>query len=106
VALTSYKEGSETTRQGKEYSKIITFNPAIGMINPDTDSPEQIIRTNIDNMVRTEATKVYLAATEAEAQAAYDELLKKAEKIGMSKLEDWATAQYGPLKEKYDQLTK
>lgn len=106
MALTSYKEGSETTRQGEQYSKIITFNPAIGMINPDTDSPEQIIRTNIDNMVKTEVTKIYLAATEAEAQAAFEELIKKAEKIGMSKLEEWATAQYGPLKQKYDQLTK
>ncbi|OZQ77353.1 extracellular solute-binding protein [Paenibacillus odorifer] len=106
MALTSYKEGSETTRQGEKYSPIIKFNPAIGMINPDTDSPEQIIRTNIDNMVKTEVTKIYLAATEAEAQAAFDELIKKAEKIGMSKLEEWATAQYGPLKQKYDQLTK
>ncbi|MNC81717.1 hypothetical protein D3C75_1349310 [compost metagenome] len=57
-------------------------------------------------MVKTEVTKIYLAATEAEAQAAFEELIKKAEKIGMSKLEEWATAQYGPLKQKYDQLTK
>ncbi|MDQ0058781.1 extracellular solute-binding protein [Paenibacillus harenae] len=106
MALSSYKSGSETTRQGEAYSKITTFNPAIGMINPDTDSQEQIIRTNIDNMVKTEVTKVYLAPTEAEAVQAYEEILKKAEKIGMSKLEAWATEQYGPLKEKYDSLTK
>jgi putative aldouronate transport system substrate-binding protein len=47
-----------------------------------------------------------LAPTEAEAVQAYEEILKKAEKIGMSKLEAWATEQYGPLKEKYDSLTK
>ncbi|NMO94911.1 extracellular solute-binding protein [Paenibacillus lemnae] len=106
MALSSYKDGSETTRQGKEYSKIITYNPAIGMINPDTDSPEKIIQTNIENMVKTEVTKVYLAPTEAEAQKAYDEMLAKAEKIGMAKLEAWATEQYQPYKEKYESLTK
>ncbi|OMF46973.1 hypothetical protein BK138_32675 [Paenibacillus rhizosphaerae] len=106
MALGSYKEGSETTRQGEAYDKIISFNPAIGMISPDTDSPEQIIQTNIDNMVKTEVTKVYLAPSAVEAQKAYDELIKKAEKIGMAKLEAWATAQYGPLKEKYDSLKK
>ncbi|WP_028608993.1 extracellular solute-binding protein [Paenibacillus harenae] len=106
MALSSYKSGSETTRQGEAYSKITTFNPAIGMINPDTDSPEQIIRTNIDNMVKTEVAKVYLAPTKDEALKAYEEMLKKAEKIGITKLEAWATEQYGPLKEKYDALTK
>lgn len=106
MALGSYKEGSETTRQGEAYSKVITYNPAIGMINPDTDSPEAIIRTNIDNMVKTEFTKVYLSKTPEEAKKAYDEMISKADKIGMPKLEEWASAQYGPLKEKYDQLTK
>ena len=106
MALTSYKEGSETTRQGEQYSKIITLNPAIGMINPDTDSPEQIIKANIDNMVKTEMTKVYLAPNEDEANKAYDEILNKAEKMGLDKLEAWANSQYGPLKGKYDSLTK
>ncbi|RKP56283.1 extracellular solute-binding protein [Cohnella endophytica] len=106
MALSSYKAGSETTRQGQQYSKIIKFNPSIGMINPDTDSPEAVIKSNIDNMVKTEVTKVYLSKTPEEAQKAYDEMVKKAEKIGMTKLEDWATVQYGPFKEKYDALTK
>lgn len=106
MALSGYKAGSETTRQGEQYSKIIKFNPAIGMINPASDSPEQIIRTNIDTMVSTEVTKVYLSPTEDEAVKAFNELMAKAEKIGMSKLEAWANEQYGPLKEKYDSLTK
>ncbi|MGC5772416.1 extracellular solute-binding protein [Paenibacillus pabuli] len=106
MALTSYKEGSETTRQGEEYDKIISFNPAIGMIAPDTDSPEQIIKTNIDNMIKTEITKVYLAKDENEANQAFDDLLMKADKMGIDKLESWANAQYGPYKEKYDSLTK
>jgi len=106
MALSGYKAGSETTRQGEQYSKIIKFNPAIGMVNPASGSPEQIIRTNIDTMVSTEVTKIYLAPTEAEAIAAFDELVAKAEKIGMSKLEAWANEQYGPLKEKYDSLAK
>ena len=41
MALTSYKKGSETTRQGEQYSKIISFNPAIGMINPDDRFPRK-----------------------------------------------------------------
>ncbi|MDG0791533.1 extracellular solute-binding protein [Cohnella ginsengisoli] len=106
MALSSYKAGSETTRQGEQYDKIISFNPAIGMINPDTDSPEQVIRTNIDNMVKTEQTKVYLAPSEAEANKAFDDMLKKADKMGIDKLEAWANSQYGPYKEKYDSLTK
>jgi len=106
MALSSYKAGSETTRQGEQYDKIISFNPAIGMINPDNDSPEQIIRTNIDTMVKTEQTKVYLAPSEAEANKAYDEMLKKADKMGIDKLEAWANSQYGTYKEKYDSLTK
>ncbi|MNJ69684.1 hypothetical protein D3C77_660630 [compost metagenome] len=76
------------------------------MIAPDTDSPEQIIKTNIDNMVKTEITKVYLAKDENEANQAFDDLLMKADKMGIEKLETWANAQYGPFKEKYDSLTK
>ena len=54
------------------------FNPAIGMINPDTDSPEQIIRANIDNMVKTEVTKVYLAPIGGrKPNKAYDEHAQK-----------------------------
>ncbi|WP_199619330.1 extracellular solute-binding protein [Paenibacillus alkalitolerans] len=106
MALSSYKPGSETTRQGEQYSKIIEYNPAIGLLNPETDSQEQIIKTNIDNMVKTEIVKAYLAETPEEANKVYDEILQKAEKIGMAKLEAWANSQYGPLKEKYEALTK
>ena len=76
------------------------------MINPDTDSPEQIIRANIDNMVKTEVTKVYLAQEKRKRKKLMMSMLKKAEKIGIAKLEEWATSQYGPLKGKYDSLTK
>lgn len=106
MALSSFKEGSETTRQGEYYSKLIQFNPAIGMIQPETDSEEQIIMTNLDNMIKTEIIKVYLADSEQEAITAYEEILNKAEQIGMSKLEQWATEQYGPLKEQYNAITK
>jgi len=106
MALSSYKDGSETTRQGEHYSKIIEFNPAIGMITPGVDSPEAIIRNNIDEMVKTEITKVYLAESEEAAIQAYDELIEKAESIGMKDLEDWANSLYGDYKQKYEELTE
>jgi ABC-type sugar transport system, periplasmic component len=104
MALSAYKPGSETTRQGEHYSKIIKFNPVIGLIVPEIDSQEQIIKANIDTMVETEIIKVYLAETEEEARKAFDELIRKAEEIGMSKLEDWANSIYPELKEQYDRL--
>ncbi|WP_338787232.1 extracellular solute-binding protein [Metabacillus sp. FJAT-53654] len=106
MAISSFKEGSETTRQGEQYSKIIEFNPAIGMITPKVDSEESIIKNNIDEMVKTEITNVYLAPTEKEAIKAYDELIAKAEKIGMKDLEKWANSLYPDLKKNYEELAK
>ncbi|WP_020619810.1 extracellular solute-binding protein [Paenibacillus daejeonensis] len=102
MSLSAYNPGSETTRVGEKYREIVEYNPALGMVNPENDSDEQIIRTNIDNMLRNEITKIYLAPTEEEAVKAYEEIIAKADNIGMEKLEAWANSQYGEYKEQYD----
>lgn len=104
MALSAYNPGSETTRVGENYRDIVEYNPALGMVTPENDSDEQIIRTNIENMLRNEVTKIYLAPTEEEALKAYEEIIAKADSIGMATLEAWANSQYGEYKEKYDSM--
>jgi len=106
MSLSAFKPGSETTRVGENYRDIIEYNPALGMVTPENDSDEQIIRTNIDNMVRNEVTKIYLAPSEEEAQKAYNEIIAKADNIGMDKLEAWANSQYSEIQDKYNSMVK
>jgi putative aldouronate transport system substrate-binding protein len=102
-ALGNYSPGNETTKANQELSALTTFNSAIGLVVPDPDSQEQIIETNITNMMKNEETKVFLAKSEEDAKTAYAAMVAQADKIGMAKLEKWANDKYAQVKQQFQQ---
>lgn len=101
--LAFYNPGTQTTKSNQEISSLTTFKPAIGMVVPDSDSPEQIIETNIDNLITNEETKVILANSADEASKAYDTIVAQAKKMGMDKLEQWANTKYAEVQKLFNQ---
>ncbi|MFC4306320.1 extracellular solute-binding protein [Cohnella boryungensis] len=93
-ALQRYDEKALMTPWSLALRDTLKFNPALGLVvtNPDTD--EQVIETQIKNMVATEELKIYMAKSSEEASKEYDALIAKMENMGLGKLEEWATAQY------------
>jgi putative aldouronate transport system substrate-binding protein len=95
--LQRFDPTSVSTQVLLELKKVTENDPLIGKVVPATDSEEQIIKTNIDNMIKNEETKIYLAPTEEQAKAAFDAMMKKAKDIGIEKLESWATKKYNEV---------
>jgi putative aldouronate transport system substrate-binding protein len=97
-SLQRYVPGSVSTEVLMKLKEVTVSDSLFGKVVPETDSEEQIIKANIDNMIKNEETKVYLADTEAEAKAAFESMLKKTQEIGIEKLETWATKEYNEAK--------
>ncbi|GBF75612.1 ABC transporter substrate-binding protein [Paenibacillus sp. 598K] len=93
-ALQRFVPDSQMTKWGLAAREALVFNPALGLVSTEPDTEEQTIEAQIENMVKTEEVRIYLAASEEEARAQYTALLEKAESLGLSKLEEWATAKY------------
>jgi putative aldouronate transport system substrate-binding protein len=98
----NYIPGTDSTKTSQELTALTTFNPAIGLIVPDADSAEQVIKTNVENMIKNEEAKVLLATSADAASKAYDNLAAQADKMGLAKLEAWANSQYGDLKKQFE----
>ncbi|WP_078544708.1 extracellular solute-binding protein [Litchfieldia alkalitelluris] len=78
-----YVPGSTITEaliDAKQYTK---GNPLLGGIVLPVDSDEQVIKANLDNMIKNEEAKIYLAQSEAEAKQAYENMMKIAKDIGI-----------------------
>jgi len=65
---------------------------------PAADSDEQVIQANIDNMIKNEEMKIYLAKSEEDAKVALKAMLDKTKDIGIDRLEEWATKEYNEAK--------
>ncbi len=89
-----YDPSSVSSEALLNLKKVTSYNPLLGKLIPDTDSEEQVILSNLDNMIKNEETRIYLAKNEDEAVQAFDAMMKKAEEIGLSKLESWAKERY------------
>lgn len=95
--LTGFIKGTETTDALLALKSVTKFKPELSLVVPKGDSDEKLIYDKLADMVKTEQPKVFLAATEQEAVEAYEEIVNKAEKIGMSKLEEAMTAKYAEV---------
>jgi len=93
-----YTPGTQTAAAEVDQAKIKVYNPYISKVKPDPDSREQVILTNIGDMLENQEAKVYLAKTEEEAVQAYNEMLKKAEDMGLADYEKWANEKYNEVK--------
>ena len=83
---------------GQEYMKLQTQKPAIGLVVPEADTQEAVILANIQNMIPSEETKVFLATNQTDAAKAYDDMAAKANQMGLATLESWANTKYDSVK--------
>ncbi|GBF73485.1 ABC transporter substrate-binding protein [Paenibacillus sp. 598K] len=100
--LWSYVPGTSTTQALTEIKAITQYRPQLGVIQSGPDSEERTIKTKIDEMIKNEKVKIYLASSEEEAMAHYENLLKTAEQIGLNKLVAWANETFEKKKSLFD----
>jgi len=101
--LRGYVPGTQTTKALQEIKEITEHNPAIGMVKLQDGTDEKVIFDKVAEMMKTEEVRIYLAESEEAAEQAYQNMLKLAEGIGLSKLESWATAEYKKMQELFNQ---
>lgn len=95
---------SQTAEARKSLSEDVEVNPVIGMIRFETDSAEANIKAKLDEMVNNQQTNIFMAESEEACVAAYEEMMKLADQIGMDKLVEYANATYPELKVSYDEV--
>lgn len=100
--LLSYVPDTQMTKALMERKAFMVYKPQLGLIQTQPDSEEKTIKTKIDEMVKTEKVKIYLAKSEAEAIANYENMVKNAEKMGLQKLVDWANETYQKKKDLFN----
>lgn len=101
--LQGYVPGTQKTQALMERKEIVVYKPEIGLIQTQPDSVEKTTKTKIDDMIKNEKVKIYLADSEEEAVANYESMIKNAENIGLQGLVDWANEVY---QKKKDLFTK
>jgi putative aldouronate transport system substrate-binding protein len=69
------------------------------LIQTQPDSKEKTTKTKIDEMIKNEKVKIYLANSEEEAVANYQNMIKTAESMGLQELVDWANEIYQKKKD-------
>lgn len=95
---------SQTAEDRKNLTAHVNRNPVIGMIRFEVDSDEANIDAKLSEMVKNQQTNIFMAESEEACEEAFQEMLKQAEQIGMSTLEEYGNASYGELKAQYDEL--
>ncbi|WP_157320162.1 type 2 periplasmic-binding domain-containing protein [Paenibacillus anseongensis] len=92
--LRGYVPGKQKTQALMETKAITIYKPQLGLIQTQPDSEEKTIKTKIDEMIKNEKVTIYLAKSEEEAVAKYNNMVKNAENMGLQKLVDWANTTY------------
>jgi len=100
--LGNYIPGKQVTTAAQMLKEHTEYRPEIGLVVTEPDSEEKAIETKLEDMIKNEEVKIYLAQSEEEAVAAYNNMMAIAEKIGLSKLETWANEKYGTVKNYFE----
>lgn len=99
------KSNAGTTLASYEkLTSILRMAPVMGMIRVPPDTQEEVIMNNLKQLERTERINIVTAPTEAEALAAYDNMIKMAEEIGANQLVEWATPFYEEKSAAYEEI--
>ncbi|WEG11742.1 ABC transporter substrate-binding protein [Pullulanibacillus sp. KACC 23026] len=99
-----YVPNSDQTAAEVDAKQYVDSDPLLGAVTPPSGSDEQAIQANIDNMIKNEQTKIYLAKTPAQAKQAYQNMMKTADQIGLQKLDKYANDQYKKVKQEYNKV--
>lgn len=104
TGVSEYGSKGQTLAAREVMSSYTVRNPVIGMIRFETDSDEAIIKSKLDDMIKSEQIKIYMAESEEECEAAYYSMIEKADQLGMKDLEVYGNETYARLKPEYDQI--
>ncbi|WP_339272357.1 extracellular solute-binding protein [Paenibacillus sp. FSL W8-0426] len=97
--LQGYVPGTQKTQALMERKAVTVYKPEIGLIQTQPDSEEKTMKTKIDEMIKNEKVKIYLAQSEEEAVANYEAMINNAENMGLQRLVDWANEVYQKKKD-------
>lgn len=98
---------TDVTRDGLQWvGSIAKRNPVLGIVmnRMDVESDEYIIYQNILELERTYQSKILLAKTAEEAEAAFDEMIKTADDLGGQQVNAWANALYPEMSKAYEEV--
>lgn len=100
--LQSYVPGTQKTQALLERKEVTIYKPEIGLIQTQPDSDERTTKTKIDEMIKNEKVKIYLASSEEEVIANYKKMIETAEQIGLNSLVEWANGIYQEKKHLFE----
>ena len=78
----------------KMYASHIQYKPEFASITPASDSDAGVIGSKLNTLFETSLVKIVFAETAEQAEAEYQEYLKKAEEIGLATYEAALTEKY------------
>ena len=100
--LQSYVPGTQKTEALMQRKAVTVYKPQIGLIQVQPDSKERTTKTKIDEMIKNEKVRIYLANSEEEAVANYENMVATAEKLGLNELVEWANETYRKKKDLFE----
>ena len=98
--IARYQPGKPSTKAMVNLRPYFHSDPGLGMIVPDANSDQKVIQSNLDNLIKTEETKIILATSEKACTEEYNNMMKQLNNMGLKKLEDWANKKYAENKAK------
>ena len=104
TAIADATSESETAYARAAVTPYVNRNPVIGMIRFETDSDEAVIEAKLAEMIKAEEINIYMAESEEACEAAYNEMLSKADRIGVQQLCEYGNTTYTELKPQYDAI--
>jgi len=104
TAIADATSESETAYARAAVTPYVKRNPVIGMIRFETDSDEAVIEAKLAEMIKAEEINIYMAESEEACEAAYNEMLSKADRIGVQQLCEYGNTTYTELKPQYDAI--
>ncbi|MBP1993810.1 extracellular solute-binding protein [Paenibacillus eucommiae] len=100
--LINYDPGRpELMERFQEIKKITKYRPDLYLTLPPADTEERTIYNKLNELFTNENPKIILSSSEEEFTKAFNDLLSRAESIGMSKLNQWLTENYKEIAKKY-----
>ena len=94
AALEQVQMNTESAEVKKLATEIADFVPELGMLIPDSDSDAGIILTKLKEMIASEEINIFMADSEEAAVAAYQDMMAKAEQIGLATYDAWLNEKY------------
>ncbi len=104
TSIAEANSDSQTATARKNLTAYVERDPVIGMIRFETDSDEGNIKAKLDEMIKNQQINIFMAESEEACEAAYNDMIKTAEDIGMKQLEDYGNSKYPELKSQYDKV--